>query len=468
MGEARYIRGFAGVIAVLLTITCLPSSAQNLVIADGGGNDAGIQEWTSAGKFVQQLASQTSGGLNHPNGIQFGPDGHLYVTSRDDTVKKYDGATGAFLGNAYVAEANALPIDLAFDHSGNLYVLEFGNHLVRKVDLTTGAVLKTYDAGLSSPEGICVSANDTLLVSDGGLHEVLEVDPETGSTTVFATGFTYNIGIALGPDGRYYIADYGAGVIRVVGPAGGTAATWSKNHFSLQAGYIAFSGGNLFVTVTNSGVERFNGATGIYVSSFFRIHNPWGIAARLPAVQSIKVSPSSVVGGKSAIGTVKLAAPAPIDVTIVLGSNLSAAHTPASIVIARGSTSGTFTVTTDPVPAVAAALVTANFGGMTHSATLTINPPSLSGLRLSPSSIKGGGVVTGKVTLNGVAAVDTSVQLTNTNPLATLSASSVTVAAGSTSGSFSIQTLATTSVATGIVSSTLGTITKTAMLTVRP
>jgi hypothetical protein len=122
-----------------------------------------------------------------------------------------------------------------------------------------------------------------------------------------------------------------------------------------------------------------------------------------PVLSTVSLSPASVVGGGSSTGTVSLTGPAPIGGAVVtLLSDDASATVPASVTVAPGATTATFPVTTTPISASTSANILGSYGGF-QSATLTINPASLSALSLNPASVTGGTSSTGTVTLNGPA-----------------------------------------------------------------
>ena len=100
-------------------------------------------------------------------------------------------------------------------------------------------------------------------------------------------------------------------------------------------------------------------------------------AAPTPAplsLTSLTLASSSVVGGNSVQGTVRLSAAAPSATVVNLASSNAAASVPASVTVAAGATSANFTVGTTAVTATTSAVISGTFNGVTRSATLTINP----------------------------------------------------------------------------------------------
>ena len=100
------------------------------------------------------------------------------------------------------------------------------------------------------------------------------------------------------------------------------------------------------------------------------------LAVTVKALQlsSLTLNPTSVVGGNTSIGTVTLSAPAPNGGAVVSlsSSNSSVASVPASVTVASGSASATFTVTTRRPYYSTSVTISARYAGITRTARLTV------------------------------------------------------------------------------------------------
>ena len=194
----------------------------------------------------------------------------------------------------------------------------------------------------------------------------------------------------------------------------------------------------------------------------------------IPALQ-LALASSSVVGGNSVNGTITIADSAPINgANIILKSNDSAATVPnGGVVIPSGQTSAPFTIATAAVTAARTVAISATYGGVTQSATLTVNPPgspTLTGVAVSPDHVTGGvESATGTVTLGAAAPVGgIAVVLRSSSPAtAQVQPSVVTVQPGAATASFTIQTTHVTSTQTVTITATAGSVAKTAVLIVQ-
>src|SRR5207249_2594308 len=155
-------------------------------------------------------------------------------------------------------------------------------------------------------------------------------------------------------------------------------------------------------------------------------------------------------GAQSSTGTVTLSGPAPAGGAAVTltSSSTSTATVPASVTVAAGASSATFTVTTNAVTTSTRDTISASYAGVTQTASLTVVPqalPTLSTLTLNPTGVTGGvQSSTGTVTLSGPALAGGAQVLLSSDNVAANVLSSVTVAAGASSATFTVTTNAVT------------------------
>lgn len=139
-----------------------------------------------------------------------------------------------------------------------------------------------------------------------------------------------------------------------------TTATNYRDSFPSQ-GFISY---NYSVQAVNSKATGDFSSIGVYPASVDSDLN------------TLSLSPVTVQGGTSVTGTVTLTnSPQSGDAVISLSSNNAAAIVPASVTIAGGTTSTTFTVSTTSLTTQQTATITASYAGITKTATLTITVP---------------------------------------------------------------------------------------------
>ncbi len=105
----------------------------NLYVDDGNGTGAVLRYDGTTGAFLGDFVPYGSGGLSHPSGMVFGPDGKndgkldLYVASAGtNNVLHFDGTTGAFLGQFVPSGSGGLDhgCGMVFGPDGNLYIAD--------------------------------------------------------------------------------------------------------------------------------------------------------------------------------------------------------------------------------------------------------------------------------------------------------------------------------------------------------
>jgi len=121
-------------------------------------------------------------------------------------------------------------------------------------------------------------------------------------------------------------------------------------------------------------------------------------AAVAPALSTLTLSVTDVVGGTPATGTVKLTSAATSGGLVVALSsdNTAAAIVPASVTVPAGSTTATFAVATFALPNPQSALIIGTGGGSTTYAIITVRP--LSQFATGSVAIIPGGAGSGTIT----------------------------------------------------------------------
>jgi DNA-binding beta-propeller fold protein YncE len=86
--------------------------------------------------------------------------------------------------------------------------------------------------------------------------------------------------VTAGPDGRYYVSNYG-GTIQVVPASGGASSVFNVGGNLPAAAYMAFLDGDLYAAswIGSAGiVQSYDGTTGAVIGSFTRTGQGSGIA----------------------------------------------------------------------------------------------------------------------------------------------------------------------------------------------
>ncbi len=192
---------------------------------------------------------------------------------------------------------------------------------------------------------------------------------------------------------------------------------------------------------------------------------------RAIALSSLVLNPSTVAGGKASAAQVTLTDQAPAGDAVVRmsSSRPDVAPVPATFVVPSWTNTRALNIIPAVVSAPTTVQISATYGLVTITKTLTVLPPTLTQLYLTPTTLIGGcGTSSGRILLSGSApAGGAVVPLTNTNSKAAVPPS-VTVPPGATSVTFFVPTSAVTSLSSGTVTASYGGRSQTLNLTVRP
>jgi sugar lactone lactonase YvrE len=291
--------------------------------------------------------------LNNPTGIAMDGAGNLYVVVGDAgnaTILKITGGQAVVIagggsaipGGTPIAATSAHihPFGIAVDTAGNLYIADYGNNLVEKMDATTQQLVVVAGGGGDSPSttadgatnvgiypfGVAVDRKGNLYVADFNNSLVEEVAAGSNQIVVVAgggyveasavpelataAGFYQVLGVAVDYAGNLYIADAGDDVIEKVTVADGmiiriagfgpnfpsTIPTVAVNAgLNTPSSVTVDPAGNVYLADTSNGqIEQVNSAGQIIVvagsgatnagaaaqsATSVKLYNPTGVVA---------------------------------------------------------------------------------------------------------------------------------------------------------------------------------------------
>jgi sugar lactone lactonase YvrE len=217
-----------------------------------------------------QPATASDVRMNWAHDVAIDSQGVVYIADMfAHRVRRFDPATGlvttiagngtaGFAGDGGVSTAAVLnnPINLAVDAQDNLYVSDWSNHRVRRIDRATGIITtvagngtKGYTGdgmaatatGLDSPEGVAFDGAGNMFIADFGNNRVRRVAAGTGIISTVAgrgiptsdgdggpataAGLHGSTSVAVDAAGHLYVTDYGAHRVRRVDGATGIIST---------------------------------------------------------------------------------------------------------------------------------------------------------------------------------------------------------------------------------------------------
>jgi len=186
-----------------------------------------------------------------------------------------------------------------------------------------------------------------------------------------------------------------------------------------------------------------------------------------PSIVSLTFSQNPIAGGNGDTGTVTLNVTTGGTVNLS-SSNSSVAGVPTSVQIPAGQSSANFPITTSAVTVTSMVTISGTFATSSVQSNLMV-VPGIRSVGFNPSPVIGGNASTGTVTLAGPAPSGGAViSLSSSNTGLATVPSSVTIAAGSTSTNFQINTSGVGSSQNVTISAAFDSSTGSAVLTVTP
>jgi len=211
-----------------------------------------------------------------------GAVGDLYVANDgSNVVNQYDGITGALVGTFTSGQVNG-PRDITFGPNGNLYVVNFGAAVV-EYNGSTGDFIRFFVQGRGNgQESMVFTPSGTVLVSQFDNNQIDEFDGTTGDfIQTFATNIRpFQNSMIIGPNGNLFVGDTLSNSVHQFKWDGTDLGIFASGGALDSPEGIAFGGpkGNLFVaSYSNDSVVEFDGVTGTLIGTFASVLMPDGL-----------------------------------------------------------------------------------------------------------------------------------------------------------------------------------------------
>lgn len=382
-----------------------------------------------------------------------------------------------------------------------------GSNATATIQLSAAAPAGGLAVGVSSNNVAVASVSPNVTVPAGATTASFTVSSHPVASTDFAGisatagGVTRTVVLTVEPSGvaiaslaiNPTLVASGAtatGTVTLSGtaPSGGASVTLSSDNAQLATvpSTITVAAGATTATFdVTAGTPQVAAAvtiTALYggVSAFARIV----VDAAPPTGASITlltITPDIVVGSTPAQGMVTIGSALGVDTPVALtSSDVTVATVPSSVIVPAGATTATFVVTTLVVPNTGEAefaVITGASGGTTRSASITTTPlptgPFITTLKFFPGAVGGGGAVTGRIILNGLATQGGQVTLVSSQPGVVQVPATVVVLANTSRVDFPITTAHVSSNTTVTITATgccgaQGSVTGTLTVTTNP
>ncbi len=387
------------------------------------GNDSNIQNC-----LIATTTGQTNSELGFVNGMAVDSAGNVYVSDTSHfIVVKIDTSTNmtTFAGNvtrgysgdgaAATAAQMYFPAGLALDKAGNLYVADYGNYTVRKID-TTGKISTVAGTGnygysgdgaaatkatLAQPVAVAVDVSGNIFIADPGNNNVREITSDGNIHTIASN--VNAISLAVDASDNLYFVDgvsstvqeitAGGTVVRIAGTGApgysqdGIQANLSQLNY--PNGVALDSQGDIFVADTNNETIRkltpLSGTVGAVVNAASNVQGPVA-PGEIVTLFGKAIGPSTLTNFTATggyIGTQIAGAYMTFNGTqaplLYISSNLAAAIVPyevagsGSVAIAVSYQGQYGSTTVVPVASAAPGIFTANTTGSGQAAAVNQN-----------------------------------------------------------------------------------------------
>lgn len=401
-----------------------------------------------------------------------GADGTVYIGCADSNLYALSGATGVlkwkYPTGGPVNSSPAVGLD------GTVYFASTDSKIYAVT--SAGGPRWTYALTGDYGQSPALGSDGTLYIGTAG-GEVLALDGATGSLQwSFNTGGSIQCVPAIGPDGTVYITSGTQDIYALDGPTG--VVQWTFDAGGQLTSPVVGPDGTVYVGSSNDSLYAIDGPSGKVAWSYATHASVAGTPAigfdgvvyfgSGDIVYALNSASGKPAWTFSASGPVVSAPLIGLDGTVYIGSldnNMYALNGATGAQVWAYASGG---VQTGPAMGADGTLYFSTFDADFYALASAYVPPTPTTVGLSSNSILGGSSVTGAVTLTAVAPYGGAVVALSSGNAAAIVPANVSIAAGQTSASFTVQTSTVGASVSAAITAKLNGGTATATLTVGP
>ncbi|MBL7740632.1 MAG: hypothetical protein JNK14_15550 [Chitinophagaceae bacterium] len=258
-----------------------PASSGNLDLFVSSQNTNSVKRYNGVtGAYMGNFVLPGSGGLIAPQEVAWGPDGHLYVTGfYTPYLMRYDSANGNYLGQFSSGYALDNPGKMTFAPDGKIYISQWGasKNKIARFNAATGTFIDefpNFSFGQSNAMSHAWDAQGRLYVVCFASRDVKRFDTNGQFTDVFIpTGS--GAGQLQGPvnlwfdsSNNLFIMDWQAGNVKKYNATTGAFVSVFISGLNNCEGFTFDKNGNLYIGNYNSSAVNKYDPTGNFISVF--------------------------------------------------------------------------------------------------------------------------------------------------------------------------------------------------------
>lgn len=193
-------------------------------------------------KEPSNVIVDTYASISAGDGLAIDKNGNVYVTNFvDDIVYKID------LNKEITTFANNQDgaAGMVFDNLGNMFVARYSSSEIGRIS-ADGNTISTFASGVAAPIGVDFDSNGDLYTNNNVNNAITRLDAN-GNKTIISISINNNSSLTIDDQDNIYVSDYESGIIKKINPVTNTETTFTDLN-NTGVGFIIYSNNYFYAT----------------------------------------------------------------------------------------------------------------------------------------------------------------------------------------------------------------------------